>query len=298
MNSNGDVWIKPRRKFIFHGDGDVTRLEDRFEKSFIGGYPVLLGSARVGIMLILKEFHASQNISIFPFASQCVVKAATESGKSVHTPLPNLTREIVYNQWGLHQIRDTSPSIFLVDSADSLYRLGGEICKFKSRFEVWSFPKIVGTTFGGVVWCRNKSDAQRLREIRNELPPQKFLIHNLLYAFKSLSNESYKYWEDYEFSHPRLSKSQVKILDLKLSSWSVIYTNMRRTYSAALQKAENTNYPNEQELDSLNFGVIPTVIEWKSLKENSHVRKLTRVHPDGSLEIMNLYPYQKEIRAI
>jgi putative PLP-dependent aminotransferase (TIGR04422 family) len=298
MKHDGDIWIKPRRKIIFRGDGDITHLEDRFEKSFVGGYPVILGSARAGVMLILKEFHTSPLISIFPFASQCVVKAATLSGKSVHTPLPNMSREVIYNQWGLHQNHETLPYIFLVDSADSLYPLGGEICKSNSRFEVWSFPKIVGTTFGGVVWCRNKSDAQKLREIRNELPLQKFLFHNLLYSLKSLSNKSYQYWENYEFSHPGLSKSQVKILNLQLNLWSKIYSSMRRNYNIALLIAENTDYPKDEKLDSLNSGVIPTVIEWKSTKANSLVRKLTKVNPDGFLEKKNVYAYQKEIRAI
>lgn len=298
MKDDGDVWIKPRRKIIFRGNGDIAHLEDRFEKSFVGGYPVLLGSARVGVMLLLKVFHTSQHVSIFPFASQCVVKAATLSGKSVHTPLPNMAREIVYNQWGLHQFHGTSSDIFLVDSADSLYPFGGEICKSSSRFEVWSFPKILGTTFGGVVWCKNKSDAQRLREIRNELPLQRFLIHNLLYSLKALSKKSYQLWENYEFSHPRLSRSQVKILNLQLSLWPEIYSSVRSNYKMALQRAENTKYPKEQELDSLNCGVIPTVIEWQSSSENSLVRKLTKVHPDGFLEKMNVYPYQKEIKAI
>mgnify|MGYP000253206839 FL=1 len=73
---------------------------------------------------------------------------------------------------------------------------------------------------------------------------------------------------------------------------------MRRHYSIALLTAENTDYPKDEKLDSLNSGVIPTVIEWKSTKENSLVRKLTKVHPDGFLEKKNVYAYQKEIRAI
>ena len=298
MKHDGDIWIKPRRKILFRGSGDIASLEERFKKSFVGGYPVLLGSARVGVMLILKEFHSSQLVSIFPFASQCVVKAATLSGKSVHTPLPNEHREIVYNQWGLHQNHRTLLDIFLVDSADSLYPLGGEICKSNSRFEVWSFPKIVGTTFGGIVWCKNKSDAERLREIRNESPVQTFLWHNLLFTFKSFSKKSYQLWENYEFSHPGIGKSQVKILNQQLSLWSEIYLTMRRNYNMALQIAENTNYPREQELDFLNYGVIPTVVEWQSPNENSLVRKLTKVLPDGSLEKRNVFAYQKEIKAI
>lgn len=298
MKHDGDIWIKPRRKILFRGSGDIAHLEERFKKSFVGGYPVLLGSARVGVMLILKEFHSSQLVSIFPFASQCVVKAATLSGKSVHTPLPNEPREIVYNQWGLHQNHRNLLDIFLVDSADSLYPLGGEICKSNSRFEVWSFPKIVGTTFGGIVWCKNKSDAERLREIRNESPVQTFLVHNLLFTFKSFSKKSYQLWENYEFSHPGIGKSQVKILNQQLSLWSEIYLTMRRNYNTALQMAENTNYPREQELDFLNYGVIPTVVEWQSPNENSLIRKLTKVLPDGSLEKRNVFAYQKEIKAI
>ena len=290
--------MKPRREISFRGEGDIAILEGRFEKSFVGGFPVVVGSARVGIMLILKLFHLSQLISIFPFASQCIVKAAVLAGKSVHTPLPNESREIIYNQWGLHQNHGIHPSIFLEDSADSLYPIGGRVCKANSRFEVWSFPKILGTSFGGVVWCRTKSDAQRLRKVRNSLPQQNFIYQTLLSMTKSTSKTGYQIWENYEFSHPTLNKFQVKILNAKLDTWPDRYSNMRRIYDEALRKAENTNYPKERDLDTNNCGVIPTVVEWDSVVKNHLVRKLTRVYSNGNLEQKNVFAYQKTVSAI
>lgn len=295
MSSDGDVWLRPRKRFPFRGDGNIVVLEERFEKSFNGGFPVLLGSARVGIMLILKLFHNSRYISIFPYASQCVVKAAILAEKDIHTPLPNQPREIIYNQWGFHQDYGIGTNPFLEDSADSLYPVGGRVCKANSRFEVWSFPKILGTSFGGVVWCKSESDALRLRKIRDDLPRQNFLYQSLLSTLKSKSKSGYQIWEDYEFSHPGLTKSQIKILSVQLDMWAATYLKMASSYRKAFQKAGNVNYLGEQDLSKLNFGVIPTVIEWKSPIDNKYVRELSRVYYDGNMEHKRVYAYQKLI---
>jgi len=255
----------------------------------------LLASARVGIMLTLKYFHDSQYISIFPYASQCVVKAAFLAEKAVHTPLPNEPREIVYNQWGLHQNQIIHSNIFLEDSADSFYPLGGTVCKTNSRFEIWSFPKLLGTTFGGIVWCRSKSDALALKEIRSNLPKQNFSYQLLLSIFRSKSRTTYQIWENYEFSHPLMNKSQVKILSVELDRWASTYLKMRTKYQEALQKVPSTNFPGSQELDISNFGVIPTVIECKSPVEIESARELSRVYTNGAVKCIYVYAYQKEI---
>ena len=35
---------------------------------------------------------------------------------------------------------------------------------FGGRFEIWSLSKILGTVGGGVIWCRDESDAQAVKE--------------------------------------------------------------------------------------------------------------------------------------
>jgi putative PLP-dependent aminotransferase (TIGR04422 family) len=295
MGHDGDIWIRPRARFSLQGDGNLALLEERFERSFVGGFPVLLASARVGIMLTLKNFHNSQYISIFPYASQCVVKAAFLAEKTVHTPLPNEPREIIHNQWGLHQNQEILSRVFLEDSADSLYPLGGTVCKTNSRFEVWSLPKLLGTTFGGIIWCRSKSDALALKEIRNNSPKQNLLFRSLLSILKSKSHSAYQIWENYEFSHPVLNKSQVKVLSVELDKWDATYVNQRSKYQEAIQKVPSTTYPNSQELDSLNFGVIPTVVECKFTTEIESARELSRVYTNGEVQRTYVYAYQNEI---
>lgn len=292
MNHDGNIWLRPRAKISLRGDGNINRLEERFEASFIGGFPVILASARAGIMLTLKNFHTSQNISLFPYASQCVVRAAYLAKKTAHTPLPNQPREIIYNQWGLHQNQDIKFDIFLEDSADSFYPLGGKVCKTNSRFEVWSLPKILGITFGGIVWCKNQSDAMKLREIRSNLPKQNLLIRSLLSTSKTRYQSTFQLWENYEFSHPAINNSQVKILNNELNKWNATYAKRLSEYQIAVRKISQTTFPNSDALDFINYGVIPTVIDSTLPMENESVRELNRVYPNGKVIPTYVYPYQ------
>ena len=292
MSHDGNIWVQPRAKISLRGNGNIGHLEESFERSFNGGFPVVLASARAGIMLTLKSFHSSAQISMFPYASQCVVKAALLANKTAHTPLPNLAREIIYNQWGLHQNKEIKFDVFLEDSADSLYPLGGSVCKTNSRFEVWSLPKLLGITFGGIVWCKNKSDALELREVRRRLPKQNLLLRALLSTCKSKNQSAYQLWEDYEFSHPVINRFQVKVLSDELNNWNDTYIKKLTAYKRAVEKISSTEYPNGNDLNSLNFGVIPTVVESKSSIEIASLRELSRVHPNGEVQRTHIYAYQ------
>ena len=296
MNLDGDVWIRPRTRIPCRGKRSEEQLEKSFQENFTGGFPVLYSSARAGIMLILRLFHRQRTVSIFPYASQCVVKAAMLAGKFVHTPLPLQKRDLVFNQWGLHQIHIENSEIFLEDSADSLYPIGGSVCKANSRFEVWSFPKILGTTFGGVVWCKSESDACALREIRNRLPRQNFLYHTVLSVFKSINKITYRVWENYLFSHPSLNKVQIDILSKELDEWSKTYERRRIDYEEAVLRVSSRNSPRFSELQSSNFGVIPIVIECESQVPHLTTKVLNRVYPNGRVERKFIYAYQKERR--
>ncbi len=294
MGHEGDIWIRPRAKFSLQGNGDIALLEDRFERSFAGGFPVLLASARVGIMLALKNFHDSQDVSLFPYASQCVVTAAFMAGKSPHTPLPNEPRDIIHNQWGLHQKQEMLTRVFLEDSADSFYPIGGTVCKTNSRFEVWSLPKLLGTTFGGIIWCRDKGDALELKKIRNDLPKQNLIFRAPLSLFKSKNHSAYRIWEGYEFSHPVLNKSQVRVLSVELDNWAATYADQRSRYQEAIEKVPSTTYPSNRDLDSLNFGVIPTVVECRFPTGIESLRELNRVQINGVVQPTHVYAYLNE----
>ena len=40
------------------------------------------------------------------------------------------------------------------DCVDSLCEIGTELFPTSNDFEIWSLPKILGTTSGAVLWCK------------------------------------------------------------------------------------------------------------------------------------------------
>jgi len=197
-----------------------TQIEELLIEKFNGGFPVVLSSGRASIKLIVQEFWAENEISLFPYASQCVVSAIQAAGITPYTRM-NFTSEIVYNQWGQLDL-GCKYSPFIEDSCDTLLPEGSHVLLLGAQFEVWSLPKILESRFGAVIWCRNQEDAKHLREIR-DTSKGGILKKKVLRNLRNLSKWNYKIWEASEFNTFKLSKYEYASILKDISIWGKKY---------------------------------------------------------------------------
>lgn len=292
---SGDVWSKPKRRFVFTGEKKSDSIESNLEILFQGGHPVLFASARAAMSQVIHLFFIGETVRIFPYASQCVVNAINFAGKSASTALPGHKKDISYNQWGTQGLQETD--LFIRDSADSLYSIGGIVCQSNSRFEVWSFPKIIGTTFGAVMWCREESDALILRAIRDNSSSQNIFIELFLALFKGRSSFFYSRWENFQFANPRLNSIQLRELSRGIHSWERIYKERLSCYVQNFVYSRNSSPQEAQQSVFLNRGVIPAVIEGEHFIKATPLRSLHKILADGRTCKVSVFAYQSKIRT-
>lgn len=148
----------------------VETIEEKLRGMFPTGYPVLCSSGRAALVIALLESEVSRGdlVGVFPYASHCVLDAVSR----VATPLSGPTAvavalRVVYHQWGFVQETDLSKNT-IEDCVDTLCVPGAAIFPGGGRFEIWSLPKIIGTTSGAVLWCRDSETAAKIRCFRDE----------------------------------------------------------------------------------------------------------------------------------
>lgn len=242
---NDGVWGKRKKYKFSFATATPTMIESCLAKKFFGGYPVVLSSGRGAIKLIVQEFWTARELSIFPYASQCVVKAIQAAGV-VPLSRTNLTSEIVYNQWGQLDLGCTSTP-FMEDSCDTFLPAGSTILRLGARFDVWSLPKILNSRFGAVVWCRNLEDAEHLIGIRDTSKSgikRKQILRNL----RNLNNWSYRVWQTSEFETYNLSKFEYGNLFKDVMAWDEKYRERKELMqkSVKLLRAKHSDYLDEQ----------------------------------------------------
>ena len=202
-----------------------TQIEELLIEKFNGGFPVVLSSGRASIKLIAQEFWAENEISLFPYASQCVINAIQAAGITPYTRT-NFTSEIVYNQWGeLDSGCKKTP--FIEDSCDTFLQEGSRVLRLGAQFEVWSLPKILESRFGAVIWCRNREDAKHLRGIRDTSRGgtlKKQILRNL----RNVSKWNYTTWETSEFNTFKLSKYEYASILKDVSIWREKYNRREK----------------------------------------------------------------------
>jgi putative PLP-dependent aminotransferase (TIGR04422 family) len=237
----------------------------------------------------------AESVRVFPYASQCVVNAAFAAGKSICTPKQNRDRDIFYHQWGYHELGREFSNFLIEDSADSFYPVGGSVCKNGSRFEVWSLPKIIGASNGGIVWCKNNADAIALKSFMDKLKPQNYFIETILYVLKSKSLSTYRAWEKYQFSNPKLNSMDLRSLNYLISKWQILYNKRLELYIKHM-----SIYKKVGELEVIhsvkqNCGVIPVVIKVPD-KHKSNSIELHELLKDGESKTISVVPYQRNIK--
>ncbi len=292
--SDGNVWPKAKYagfKIIFSNQDEI---EQKLRSIFKIGYPVIFSSGRSAITTTLKLFYAGNTVRLYPYASQCVVKSVIKAGLIPITPLNFSTLDISYNQWGNYN-SGLSVSPFIEDSVDSFYPMGAPIFKSGANFEIWSFSKIFGMKAGAVLWCKNKEDSCRIKEIMKQSRHLSLMLLRLACSQLKNSNKYlYNLWEYFEFKNqPLFTFEYGKILN-KVENWERIYSVRLEKYYQALS---DLNIKKNDYLNT-NRGVIPVVIEIPfnaELNSNVGIRILHRITSAKKVEKVTVFAYQQSI---
>ena len=295
MKMSGDIWIRRSCRVSLRGEKSIALVESQLQSMFDGGYPVLFASGRAAMTQVFVNFFPGETVRIFPYASQCVVKSINISGKSAATPLPGHRTDVRYHQWGLR--KGEHRDVFMSDCADSFYPIGGAVCKSNSLFEVWSLPKVLGTTFGAVIWCRDEIDSIALKKARDRSGAQNLVVGSFLETIKSVNLRTYSFREDYQFAKPSLNSIQIRTLNRRFDKWSKYYEERRDAFTKSYMSSFRTTLPYALRVIAENDGVIPTVIEFERDEESVPLRKLHKILGDGSCKPVNVIAYQSGVKT-
>jgi putative PLP-dependent aminotransferase (TIGR04422 family) len=287
----GDIWFKEKGVSIGLSFAKSESIEKFLEKNFNSGYPVVFSSGRAAMSFALKFFYKDKYVKLFPFASQCVVKSVLSAGLIPVTPLDYSRLDIAYHQWGkLNGSLMNAP--FIEDAVDSFYPLHSNPLRQGGRFEVWSLSKILGLNSGAILWCRDRHDAEKAKEILNT--STSYLKNMVRYSSRRLMKihkAFYSLWEDLEHKHLPLFSFEYGTIMKKISKWESAYKERLECYLTAI---------NQLGLDSEVYddkfgGVIPVVIELPNTLSDNSVKDIWELHQiiNGDRPfIVSIFPYQ------
>lgn len=149
---------------INNGFHNSKKIINWFEQRFPGSHPVLVSSGRSAITSCLITLNAGRNnyVSIAPFSSACIFRSVG----GVATPVPgNIVIspefELLYHQWGFEHKSDFTCKR-INDSVDTLFQDNQSLFSNNADFEIISLSKILGSPFGGIIFCSSE-------ELRNKL---------------------------------------------------------------------------------------------------------------------------------
>jgi putative PLP-dependent aminotransferase (TIGR04422 family) len=203
----------------------VSVIEEKFKQLFPSGYPVLCSSGRAALVLALTEstVNRSSHVGVFPYASHCVLDAIAR----VATPLSGPTARsaslrVVYHQWGYVQETNLPPNS-IEDCVDTLCVPGAKLFPGGGRFEVWSLPKILGVTSGGILWCRDEETAIKIRALRDERGSS--ILQWILRLGASKNPKLYSYWQGAECGLGQVYFFQTGDILKGLLRWESIVTD-------------------------------------------------------------------------
>lgn len=204
-----------------------TELETVFQQTWPSGTPILLSSGRAALALALRACGLSRPdvVRLFPYASHCVI----ESVGRVATPSAPAYRHydaaIHYHQWGYER---QAVNVDVEDSVDSLYLPGAPLFASSGRFEVWSISKILGSSGGGVLWCRYPEDAARAQQILHSLDSQEGVLWALRAAGLFTKSKAIQgLWSAKESLGGRPTQYLVSEIAQRFSKWTEIVSNRR-----------------------------------------------------------------------
>jgi putative PLP-dependent aminotransferase (TIGR04422 family) len=287
--STESIWYRQPTKLSMPRFASYQNVENFLQSNFTGGYPVLVSSGRSAMSLVIKLFWQQPTISLFKFASQCVVNACLIN-KVIPTTHLDSKEDVVYNQWG-YAASNVNSEIFIEDSCDYFKPLGSEVRKLNSRFEIWSIAKILGTRVGGVIWCKYENDARKLRLERsnlNSLNPK-----TILKASLPIFPYFYRYWEFLELKNPTLNKLQIGAIYKSMLLWSHEWDKRSSRVRNLIQDLQKLGYSGKiMEENAILIGnLIPTVIVIDGGRNNPK-------YPGMQAHVINKYSKPRKVKII
>lgn len=265
-------------------------VERMLAAMFPGAEPVLLSSGRAALAMVLEiaGLRRADTVLVPPYASHCVLEAVAR----VATPAPAGVAPgaaVVYHQWGFVQEGRAPAALVIEDACDSLCSPGARLLPLGGRFEIWSLPKILGCAAGGVAWCRDPDDAARLREARGARRRGAMLqlcLRLLGQRFPSL----HTYWAGRESLGGHLPALGVASVREDLRHWGAAVAARRARLQRLQRFLPSWLRPDTERL--------PCVVPIAAHPGVDHavqglaigLRHLERVHPDGRIELVPVYP--------
>ena len=213
----GNSFFRALRSLLYINS--VVKIEAKLKEIFPSGYPVLCSSGRSALALALIQNKVSRHnfIGVFPFANHCVLDIISRFCSPLLGPdSVKVNFRIVHHQLGFVQ-EENLRSNTIEDCVDTLCVRGAKLFPGGGSFEIWSLPKILGTTSGGVLWCRNKKDAVLARQTRDLRGGG--MLPWLVRLFGKLYPHAYFYWQGAEGNLGRMSIWQTGEIYKSIINW-------------------------------------------------------------------------------
>jgi putative PLP-dependent aminotransferase (TIGR04422 family) len=232
MSSGVFLWPKPNvTRALLSMPATIGEIEGKLGDLFPTGHPVLFSSGRAALAIVVAQLGLGRTdkVDIFPYASHCVLDAVSRRA------MPELrarsaSLRIVYHQLGFVQEEGLAGPV-IEDAVDTLCIPGTPLFPAGGAFELWSFPKVLGTLGGAVMWCRSREDADSLRHLRTQAGGQ--LRQWMLRALGARSTTAHLWWQGAEPALGRPVALQLGELKSALRDWGAIVERRRENLAAA-----------------------------------------------------------------
>jgi putative PLP-dependent aminotransferase (TIGR04422 family) len=244
----------------------TEQVENKLYEIFPTGHPVLCSSGRSALYLALLASGTSRKkfVGVFPNASHCVLEsisriATPSTGKLSYSAALRL----IYHQWGYVQEYSLASNT-IEDCVDTLCIPGTELFPSGGKFEIWSIPKILGTTSGGILWCKNKEEALQIKNLRNNHGSSLFqwILRLLSKKYRFL----YNYWQGGECVTGRPSIFQTNEIMSAIYNWDNIVIDRKKKLDLAWPLAlKGLQKPNQR---------LPTVVPVECEMEETQLNHL------------------------
>ena len=257
------------------------------------GYPVVVSSGRIGLVLALEALgvRRADLIRLFPFASHCVIESVGRVGSPISGDATTLSPyRIVYHQWGYVQERSLSGKI-IEDAVDTFCLPGAPLFPSGGEFEVWSLSKLLGSLGGGVIWCRDQvvaSDIRQRRDERSALTSARWVIRLLSRRWPNLA----PFWYGSESKGGAPPSWGCGDILHGLRHWDEIADARRERLEVMRQLLPSWLILNETRLPT----VVPVAVKAEqgeallALGFSTGFRHFERVTQEGAREVVKLFP--------
>jgi putative PLP-dependent aminotransferase (TIGR04422 family) len=269
----------------------VPVIEGLLREMFPTGFPVLFSSGRaaLAISLIYNRKGRGDLVGVFPYASHCVLDAVSRTATPLSGPTAiNASLRLVYHQWGFVQETEL-PKNSIEDCVDTLCVPGTALFPGGGRFEIWSLPKILGTTSGGVLWCRDQDTVDAIKIARDARGGG--LLPWAIRLIGTSNRQAQLYWQGAEPALGCMSRFQTGEIVDALESWDKVVTDRLKKLDLVWKYAFGTLRRPVNRLPP----VIPVLSdlpeqEIRGLGISTGYRTFEQIHPDGARSLAKVIP--------